>query len=504
VPKLPAGTFTNFTNAPASGALDILLLDTLNTPMSTQADVRNQMESYLKESRPGTRLAIFGLTTRLILLQGFTSNPDLLSDVLKAKMALPKSTGATTDQAEGDNPSAAGPALDTPENPAEAMGNDPDAAQLSVNIQQFEAESLSYLLPTRARYTLDALNQLARYLSGLPGRKNLIWFSGSFPINILPDGNLPNPFGAVALSEDEFRKTTELLSRSQVAVYPIGERGPLVSRLLSAGEHGALQAMAEATGGEAFASAASLKESVEKAIDAGSNYYTLAYSPANQTWKGEYRKIQVEIARSGLTLAYRRGYFADDPNETAHQASPQAPASGPAPPYDAMRAAMMLGGPVPTEITVTAAIELAAAEPEPGLAPGNIAAETTKGPYRRYALQLGIRTQDLVCPTTPQGVYQCKVDVSVIVYDADGDVLNSAGGALQADIPADQYSDMLRTGLGFHLEISVPVSGDSFLRIGFRDPATNKIGAMEFPMATVSNLPPPATPIPGKDHPEQH
>jgi hypothetical protein len=63
---------------------------------------------------------------------------------------------------------------------------------------------------------------------------------------------------------------------------------------------------------------------------------------------------------------------------------------------------------------------------------------------------------------------------------------------------------MLRTGLGFHLEISVPVSGDSFLRIGFRDPATNKIGAMEFPMATVSNLPPPATPIPGKDHPEQH
>jgi hypothetical protein len=32
----------------------------------------------------------------------------------------------------------------------------------------------------------DALNQMARYLAGLPGRKNLIWFSGSFPISILP------------------------------------------------------------------------------------------------------------------------------------------------------------------------------------------------------------------------------------------------------------------------------------------------------------------------------
>src|SRR5271154_3358181 len=76
------------------------------------------------------------------------------------------------------------------------------------------------------------MNALARYLVGFHGRKNLIWFSGSFPINILPyqcDDKSLVPVGAdfhaVASSEKEFRETTALLSRSQVAVYPIAVHG---------------------------------------------------------------------------------------------------------------------------------------------------------------------------------------------------------------------------------------------------------------------------------------
>ena len=89
VPRFPPGTFTNYTNAPLSGALNILLLDTLNTPMSAQADVRSQVLQYLKQMRPGTRMAIFGLTSRLILLQGFASDPGLLSDVRMERRAYP-------------------------------------------------------------------------------------------------------------------------------------------------------------------------------------------------------------------------------------------------------------------------------------------------------------------------------------------------------------------------------------------------------------------------------
>jgi VWFA-related protein len=78
MPVMPTGTFTNYTPAPASDPMNILLLDALNTPTSAQAYVRRQLLEYLKQTPPGTRIAIFGLTRRLVLLQGFTSDVELL------------------------------------------------------------------------------------------------------------------------------------------------------------------------------------------------------------------------------------------------------------------------------------------------------------------------------------------------------------------------------------------------------------------------------------------
>ena len=119
-----------------------------------------------------------------------------------------------------------------------ALGNMPNKATVLANLRQFEAEQQSHQLQLRARFTLDALNLLARYMSNLPGRKNLIWFSGSFPISILPDPSLQNPFAIVSSSEDEFRETVDLMARSQVAVYPIDARGLMVEPMLNASNSG--------------------------------------------------------------------------------------------------------------------------------------------------------------------------------------------------------------------------------------------------------------------------
>ena len=40
---------------------------------------------------------------------------------------------------------------------------------------------------TRTLFTIDALEAMARAVSGYPGRKNLMWLSGSFPIRVEPD-----------------------------------------------------------------------------------------------------------------------------------------------------------------------------------------------------------------------------------------------------------------------------------------------------------------------------
>jgi hypothetical protein len=77
------------------------------------------------------------------------------------------------------------------------------------------------------------MRQLARYLSGMPGRKNLIWFTGSFPLQFpaFPDSQAfpPHPGEAIRPQsydlEPELKAATDLLARAHVAVYPIDGRG---------------------------------------------------------------------------------------------------------------------------------------------------------------------------------------------------------------------------------------------------------------------------------------
>jgi len=72
---------------------------------------------------------------------------------------------------------------------------------------------------------------------------------------------------------------------------------------------GAMDDIARETGGQAFIGN-DLKKIMERGIEQGSTYYTLAYSPAIKKWDAEYHKIEVKTAESGLKLEYRRGYYA--------------------------------------------------------------------------------------------------------------------------------------------------------------------------------------------------
>ncbi len=170
IPKLPPGTFTNFVPTPVGGAVNILLLDALNTPVKDQFFVRDQLLDYLNHARPGTSIAIFGLTTQLVMLQGFTSDPELLETVVTRQ----RGHGSPYLNA-GDSlrPSA------TMTDQMEEMGS-PLPAQVVSRIQTFEDMQTSKISQSRAKLTLDALSAMARYLANLPGRENLIWFPAPF------------------------------------------------------------------------------------------------------------------------------------------------------------------------------------------------------------------------------------------------------------------------------------------------------------------------------------
>ena len=119
---------------------------------------------------------------------------------------------------------------------AGALGNDPTAVALVENMQQLEKISKGHRwIRQRAVRTLDAMNQLARYLSGLGGRKNLIWFSALVSLsNILPESRYVGVAGsvlggAVGDGRKSFVRRRIYWLGARSPVYPVDSRGLVCS-----------------------------------------------------------------------------------------------------------------------------------------------------------------------------------------------------------------------------------------------------------------------------------
>ena len=403
-------------------------------------------------------------------------------------------------------------------------------------MQQFEAEHSSDDLQLRTRYTLNALNQMARYLAGLPGRKNLIWFSGSFPISILPDANILNPFAITADSSDKFRQTTALLAKSQVAVYPIDARGladPSVYSVESSGvqydpkldpnqgrnqdvftnhlndairqnadDNSTMLQMAEQTGGHAFLNTNGLANAVTRAIEAGSNYYTLTYTPTDMADDGRFRSIKLKLRRDGYTLAYRRGYYADAPKTSDGGETSLAAVSSTGftkltslaavPVADPMHDTMSFGSPVPTQITLKVLVVPAAGQPEETVASGNFAIPNARliGPYRRYDITIAVDPSAVVFTPGGDGNRHADLMFRTYLYSHDGKLVNTSSRVADEDLTPGLYERTLHTGVFFHQQISVPLKGEFYFRVGVHDVTADRDGAVEIPVASVKDLPP--------------
>jgi VWFA-related protein len=515
LPKLPPGLFSNRAPAPAAGPVNVIILDSLNTPLETQPYVRSQLVEYLKKQTPGTRVAIFGLSTSLLMLQGFTSDPEVLKKALTAKGGLGHASDLLVNPVNGGSPTDTTFSTLFASNPNEV--GDLTFAQALANVQRSEALQTAFQLQLRAKYTLDAFNLLARYLVGIPGRKNVIWFSASFPLDVYPNPALQDPMDSFVNNDPELRETDNLLTRAQVAVYPIDARGVYNVGAFTtdnlgnssatdmqqfyqdaATENETMATMAEDTGGRVFHNTNDLTAAVAKAIDDGSNYYTLSYSPSDQKWDSRFRSIKIKLAQQGYTLTYRRGYYADDPDgKHAVEESALAPAHP-----TTMATALMRGGPNPTEILFKVRIRPSALPPEAAPAPSNKlnirdpkaknsqAPTHIDGPFQRYGLDYAPDTHAVNCPTSPSGIHRCALEVATAVYDVAGVLINSTTMTAKVSLAQDTYTRMLSYGIPIHQEISVPVKGNYFIRTVIHDLYSDHVGAVEIPVASVEHLAP--------------
>jgi VWFA-related protein len=479
-PKLPPNTFTNYAVAPNSSASTIILMDVLDTSIEAQMYLHEQVVEYMKKVQPGTSMAIFMLDARLHLLQGFTTNPQQLLDAVKSKR---------------DDP-------------------------------HFGPYSGPNYIAQRFRHDIltQALQELGRYLAGFPGRKNLIWFNGYVPHALYSTG-IGNPFHDSAAFDDndigpnDFAQTSDVLTLSRVAVYPVDARGLIAPRggrdphLGNALEYNreTLEQVADATGGKAFYNTNGLKDAIAEVVDTGSNYYTVSYTPTDKNWDGSVRHIKVELpADLRYNLEYRHAYKARNrerqeerhlakmQNSTSAVFVPTAETPSDGPPgiiihkgdQESLQSSMTLGAIPPTELIFAASLKPASnilqIPKNTPLPPDNfLRPNFANKPFRDIDILYATDARKLALNPGPDGIRRDLLDFVAVVYNDQGEVVNSIITAVDLALKPETYRRLAETGFSMTQRIAVPVKGNYFLRIGLRDNATDNVGALEIPVEQI-------------------
>ena len=505
MPPLLPGMHTNVPPAPPTDAVNVLLIDSLNTEAADQTDVRRQVLNFLTKTPPGTPMAIFVLGSKLRCLQSFTSDNSTLLAALHDPhngLNVQKNSflDSRSDRASND---AAISMLQTMQ--ASPYG----IAALQSALQDLGAQTLS----VRASMTFQALMYLGHYLAGIPGRKNLIWFSGSYPLAIFPskeqmarikeNPNLPQ-------SLDREKQTSDLFTASQIAVYPISAEGMTVEHINEASSAGpgdpsgpghigssdavmtpysaaagdrvatvsAMEQLADSTGGKAFYNTNDLGGALTKAIADGSDYYSIGYSPTNMNPQPTFRQIDIKLARGKYKLAYRHGYDAGE--FSGNSTSP-----GTKPSVDPLTPLLQFGLPPATGILYGVRAERSNAQPT-SAEPFDGQNPNLKGPLTRYTVDFVIRSQDLAFSASPDGERTARFLLGLKAFGRDGSALNWEANEESLSIKADQLESLRTSGIPEHLTIDLPSTGDIHLLTAVYDLDGGSAGTLEIPLQATS------------------
>jgi len=468
-PTLPPNTFTNVTPAPPKSLpINILLIDNLNTPTSVQQIVRHEMLAFVDKLPPGAPVAVFGMNTRIFVLQGITTDRELLKAAINDKK----------------NFVLAPPLEDAYQDPT----NDPPSIEIPCDTK-LEHEA------SRGQYSIVAMKELARFLGGVPGRKNLIWSAGSFP---LLDG--PCPDGDQYDLTADLASATDALARVHVAIYPVDPRaldalagGPIadkgahtsevVQRQIN--EHLTMEAIAEPTGGKATYTSNDLAAAAVDAVNSGSNFYFFTYTPLNQTLDSRFRTISVKVNQPNLHLAYRSGYYAIDPAITL--------AGTKAAKLTPMQNALLRGGLDATQVLFKVRVTQSPGTEQALPVSNQPDAKQMRPPYRHYSIAFVIDVNGIDFSPGIDGNYRGDFEFGARVYNADGDeIVNAVSKTVSPILPPAVYHSMLRGGANAHSEIDVPATGDYFLRIAVHDLTSDRVGSIEIPTSSIAPESPPA------------
>jgi VWFA-related protein len=509
LPKLPQNTFANIVSAQPDAPVTVVLYDVLNTPLNALPYAHEALTHFIKQEKGQSTIAIFVLGEKLQMLQGFTDDQTRLLAAANSRSAGSRPSrllGTNTDASEA----------------AAALDADLPTGAVNVldNLKSLESTETTFFQQQRLDITVDAFTEIARFLAALPGRKSLIWLSGSFPGAVLPSSDpavsgTANEFGDAYSYDDRMRTAEDLLSEAHVAVYPVDVRGLQVNPAFTAttrsgigpganaaisrfddqqsAEHQTMDSVADSTGGRAFYNTNGLGEAMHSAMTDGSTYYTLVYAPTNTKFDGRWRTVKVVLREPGYHLSYREGYFAGT----------EAPPPGSVAPTVAEKSAqdifldasMEHGAPASTQLFFSTGVYpvggIVAATPAEMEALKNFEKiklrkikhklEPEALRVQHYRVSFAVLGRSLELPAQAEGKYESNMTFALAAYTADGTVTNGMQVDVRNLVPLLQYAKIRTEGYRAELNFVSPVDAD-WMRIAVRDNVSGHLGTVEIPL----------------------
>ena len=454
---LPAGVFSNRLTAQSAtpSGVTVILVDTRNTRATDQIYAKAQVIRYLHTLQPTDHIGLYTFGASLKVLHDYTSD----SSGMLEKLAAAKDWSLP----------------DTSERDAQGALQ-ADSAILDGFIRGAGGTSpaeRAFYTSDRVLSTLRVFEFIAEHLAQLPGRKNLIWVSGGFPLDIGFDSlaDWKNPAVDQRTFTEEVDRTLRAMNDANIAVYPVDARGLMTDPRFSAEnrtiakrpplappvgvkEQQTMQEIASRTGGLAFYNTNDLARAIHSAVDDSQVTYTIGFYPADDGFDGKFHKIDVETpARSGIKLRYRKGYFdvAEKPeDEKSRQAELRDAVWSP---IDA------------SAIGIVATVHPVANNPA--------------------ALDIGLKVDHTTIGLQQeQARWQGRLDVLFVQRDDQGNEFGGVDDTVNLNLTQDTYKKLVSEDLAYH-RVVARAPAAKLLRIVVRDAASGAMGSVTVPLNKV-------------------
>jgi VWFA-related protein len=470
------GEFSNLAVAQGEPprSITVVALDTVNTPMLDQTYARKELLKYLAQNLDSGQ--VFGLviitSSGLKVVQRLTGDPKELIEALNNVTGeLPAMTGvgadAQTAAVTGNIPHT---------NTIAALTGDPMSV-LHDFVTGPDAYIASFKQQQAIETTLQAFLGIAWSLSGLPGKKSVIWATGGMPFYMDSPDTVPGGY-----LSGLYERTMATLNESNISIYPVDVRGLL--NFMPAADpsrqsmghpnmtaNGAmtqvanrswvnqstqetLKDFAAMTGGKAGYNTNDISGLFKSAVDDSSSYYLVGYHLDMKNTKPGWRQLKVKLRQKEkekeVEVRSRSGFFVT--NATVNP-----------------------------DLERKSDLDFAVLSPfdSTGL-PLTIRWLGTSSDGANKKVQFSLQLPSNALTLGPNNLLNFDY-VARAYTNKDGKVGNVLEKTIQGNIPPDRVAQLQTQGLGFKNELEL-APGDYTVRFIVRDDITGRVGSVTAPI----------------------